>query len=268
MISSLPKIRIEENNASSDFVSKDENGAMAVFYLNVENLDLKSICSIRTLFDIDRPVNDYRMFNTKESAAQYNAHVKAWKFIVDNNIRAALVEDQVCGGTNVELKEEPLPLLQGDLFLYDYDELPDIKDDTIRDTWKRIRNVFHGLKTYVITNQGARFLLRYAYPIEMRVDSFVGTVAHLYPKDFIVYALTESSLGKRDRTLEKTNKAKIRHLKTHSLETPFKHNHPRHLRPSNPMSNIPMLSCTIVFFLIFICIVLLVLNMSDSSSES
>jgi hypothetical protein len=297
----VQEISIEINPASvlanqNQNQNQNQNLKRKQFFLNVENIDLKSLCSIRSLFDIDRPLNDYRLFNTKESVAHYKAHIDAWKYIVDNNIKVAHIKDNTCSEDsgsgfsfasfqNVSL--DAIPWMQGDLFLVDYDELPDTfieeKSEETEETeeekereWFRLQNIFHGLNEYYITNQGARFLLRYALPVEMRIDSFVGTLAHLYPKEFSVFYFknnsnsaddTENSNGKNKIQIKEKEKEKksmknnernvegrlkkkpmVTHLKNNRLEVPFLHNHPRHTRPSNPMSNIPMFLITILFF--------------------
>jgi hypothetical protein len=227
---------------------------------------LKKFCSVRALSDIDRPLNDYRLFNTKESVALYNAHVKAWKEIVEKGIKHAVVLDKTCekteGEENNGKNAQNLPFMDGDVFLFDYNVMPEtMVEKTSNPEWKRLKNIFHGFNGYIITNQGARFLLRFAYPIEMRIDSLVGTLANLYPDEFKVYARS------RSRSEKKRREERIVHLSTSKFETPFLHNHPRHTRPSNPLSNVPMLLMTMLVFGIFLAVVFLIANMVSKNDR-
>lgn len=109
------------------------------------------------------------------------SHISIWKKMVDDNIDKALIfEDDVF--FRPEFKERlnyilsNLPL-DGDVILLDCTE--NFKPANFNSMFDRVLGPFFGTHAYVMTNEGARKLLPYVYPIEIQIDSFMGFSASI-----------------------------------------------------------------------------------------
>lgn len=158
--------------------------------------------TLRQLDDFKKERYDHRFFNKSGGFGCYLSHAQAWRWCVDAGRPIYVFEDDAAfpyQKKTVEFLEknleEKFKKEKDVLFLIGYHEIPGYKEltklpETIPESEPivSVKNIFHGTHLYYITPGAAELLLRYAFPIEMQVDSYMGLVAKFYGLNCKAYA--------------------------------------------------------------------------------
>jgi GR25 family glycosyltransferase involved in LPS biosynthesis len=156
--------------------------------------------TLRQLDDFKKERYDHRFFNKHGGFGCYLSHAQAWKWCVDSGRPIFVFEDDAAfpyGTRTLEFIEKRLDLgsEKDVLFLIGYHEIPGYKELTKfpeilpeNEPIVSVKNIFHGTHLYYITPPAAELLLKYSFPIEMQVDSYMGLVAKFYGLNCKAYA--------------------------------------------------------------------------------
>ena len=214
-------------------------------------LDLKTTpISVRTMYDLKKPRYDCRLINTKGAVGCYLSHVKIWQHIVDNNIESAIVlEDDMKPLKSREFLENEILAnmpLDADYLVLRYQSYTP-GGDKVSPFWIPIKSNFFSTEAYYVTLQGAKTLLKYAFPLEMNVDNYVGVLAGVHPDEFKVYLYEKNDLFNDVGLYGSTTGVSLT-TKMHKVF--YRHNAPSQNRASSPWKDLMMLITWVFLFLI------------------
>lgn len=161
-----------------------------------KTIDLKNVnLSIRTKSCFDEPRTTHEGLNNKGQIGCYLSHVKCWElFLKDNNNDYILIcEDDIyltnklCeNGLSLwnELYEKynkyPLMLMLNNVSLF---YKPEIETKELMKTNGR----FFGTGAYFLNKNAANVLLKYCFPIEVQVDSYIAFLSKLNIDNFHIF---------------------------------------------------------------------------------
>jgi GR25 family glycosyltransferase involved in LPS biosynthesis len=162
----LHKFNAIPGNTLSDFV-KDRN-----------NLTIKAYYDIM----IPNTRNSHSDLGTINAVGCYMSHVNLWKKVVDENLIGMYIfeSDAVCGENLKDYTDTFLLTSNPHLLLFGY-----IGPDSGSNKIKKINHRFYGTHSYFITYEGAKILLKYAFPIEEQVDSYISDLIMLSDQKLI-----------------------------------------------------------------------------------
>lgn len=233
-------------------------------------LDLSKVpLSIRTRFDIKKPRYDCRLINTKGAVGCFLSHIKVWQKMVDENIPAAVIleDDMTPLKSRDFLENGVLATIPSDA---DYVVL---KNQSYTPTseradpfWMKIKSNFFSTEAYYVTLQGARTLLKYAFPLEMNVDNFVGILAAVRPEEFKVYLYEKNDLFKDVGLYNSTTDVP---WLTRLHKVFYRHNAPAQNLPSSPWKDLIMFICWILMIsILFLLVSILFTALKPKSPRS
>jgi len=148
--------------------------------VNVKNIDMNDLpVSLNTRYiinDNSRRCHHFQL-HTKGAIGCSLSHIGCWKYIVDNNIEEAVIFEDDC-----YLKSEMFDHVKRcyeqfnkDIFVFGYTKI--YKKNMI-DNCFSTAEAFVGSHAYIITNKGARKLLRNSLPIELHIDAYIGLMIY------------------------------------------------------------------------------------------
>lgn len=232
---------------------------------------IRSILSVRAYFDLNRPRYEHRMFNSLGAVGCYLSHLSVAQKIVNDNLPHALVlEDDGIPNKDAKSKLEKMfsagtMPTDGDFYILSAAFLPNGMIKSVNNDWFRLYNIFFGMQAYILTNSGARKILANAFPFEMHVDAYVGTLASIPEKDFKLYALKRAESKSKSPFRFGGIKSTVQSDRS-IFENPFLANHPKDFSPTRPWGNIPMCVTFGLFLLVlFLLGVLIFLKNSRHS---
>jgi glycosyl transferase family 25 len=219
-------------------------------------IDLNSApLSVRTIYDLKKPRYDCRLINTKGAVGCYLSHVKVWQHMVDNNIESAIVieDDMKPLKTREFLENEILSKmpLDADYLVLRYQSYTP-GGDKVEPFWIPVKSNFFSTEAYFVTLKGAKTLLKYAFPLEMNVDNFVGVLAGVHPEEFKVYVYDKNDLFKDVGLYNSTTGVSLT-TKMHKVF--YRHNAPSQNKPGSPWKDLMMFIAWIFIFIIIALIV-------------
>ena len=112
----------------------------------------------------------------------YLSHINIWKeMLADPNISAiAIFEDDVDTSQKDEVRQKLLNISEA-IQKKDYDILFMGFSPRCNKNLPIINERYTGNYSYIITRSGAKKLLRFAFPIDMHLDAYIGTIAKYDP---------------------------------------------------------------------------------------
>jgi GR25 family glycosyltransferase involved in LPS biosynthesis len=144
--------------------------------VNVKNISIDELpVSLMTRYIIDdnkRRCHHFQL-HTKGAIGASLSHIGCWRYIVENGIEEAVIFEDDC-----YLKPEMFGHIQNcyekfdkDIFVFGYTKI--YNKEKIDDCFSKAES-YIGAHAYVITNEGARRLLRNSLPIELHLDAYIG----------------------------------------------------------------------------------------------
>lgn len=111
----------------------------------------------------------------------YMSHVLVWLNMIDANEPYCVVfEDDVSVGDNFKEEfEKRIQFAPDDADVIVFGALTNFSPTKYNEYFNKIGGVFFGLHAYIITNKGARKILKNAFPIEVQLDSNMSYTAFL-----------------------------------------------------------------------------------------
>jgi glycosyl transferase family 25 len=224
-----------------------------------------SMLTPRTRYDLSRSRYDHRTLATKGALGCYMSHVSLWKKIVDENLPGLVIlEDDAKPKTRDTYEKltralENAPQDADYLFLMHNKICKHnmLKNEAKHPGWVQLQDIVFGTMAQIVTNKGARTLLKYCFPIEMQVDDFIGVLSRVKKDngEFKVYAYLPNDLFKDDNTVGSAIQARSIH---NFFEQLYCINSPWQLANSSPFKNVLFLILMILFiiFLILLCMIL------------
>lgn len=277
---SYPWVVINLDRAKEKYQHFCKNLEKVNFPINVErvpavdgkkvDIDKKGLLSPRSLYDLTRSRYDHRTLATRGALGCYMSHVSMWKKIVDENLPGLVIleddakpNDKTYEKLTRALKNAPR---DADYLFLMYNKI--CKHNMIKDPnnpdWVQLQDIMFGTMAQIVTNKGARTLLKYCFPIEMQVDDFIGVLSRVKKDDgeFKVYAYLPNDLFKDDNTVGSAIQARSIH---NFFEQLYCINSPWQLANSSPFKNVMFL---IIMILFIIFVILFIISLSRLVSFS
>lgn len=147
----------------------------------------RNILTIGALYDITIPENrrTHAELGSKNAIGCYLSHTALWTKLIDSDKDGYFIfeSDAVCK-VNIpktllefmSLKKDFDILFFGNFWLY-------TKENS---KFKKINQRFYGMHAYYITKKGAEKCLKYAFPIEQQIDSYLSDLVLMSKKTGIV----------------------------------------------------------------------------------
>ena len=176
---------------------KGVNGKDLIPVISKEEVSLPNVAvSLQTMFDLENSRVQHHSIPSKGALGCYLSHVGLWKMLVESNLeRIFIFEDDIQFKHKItyddleEMIQKHVPEDE-DVFLFGF---LNIRGDILKinDFVNKVDGQFWGLQSYMITKNGARKLLSNVFPIEMQIDSYIGSVAHV-TGDINIYSFDTS----------------------------------------------------------------------------
>ena len=105
------------------------------------------------------------------------SHIECWKYIVENRIDKMIIFEDDCDIQlyNIPNIQKEFEKCDKDIFVIGYLR---IYNPTILENNKLFGDSFIGAHAYILTYQGAVNLLKYAFPIDLHVDAYIGLMMY------------------------------------------------------------------------------------------
>jgi GR25 family glycosyltransferase involved in LPS biosynthesis len=146
--------------------------------ITIKQLNDSSFLSSRALFDLNNIHRDSHAGLTNlNSIGCYLSHVALWKKLVESNNDGMLIfeSDASCfRDTDFDALIKTFKKEHNGHILF----FGTVMSETLVSSYRiqKITNKFYGLHAYYITKEGAKLFLKYAFPIEQQVDSYMSDV--------------------------------------------------------------------------------------------
>lgn len=144
----------------------------------------RDILTIGALHDIVVPENRriHAELGSKNAIGCYLSHTALWTKLMDSNSDGYFIfeSDAVCQDNVLKVASEFMSTNKDFDILFFGNFWLNIKD---RSKFKKIDKRFYGLHAYYITKKGAEKCLKYAFPIEQQIDSYLSDLVLLSQKN-------------------------------------------------------------------------------------
>lgn len=163
--------------------------------------DIQKIVTPRTLFNIGKTRKDHNNIYTYGAIGCYLSHVTIWQKMVDTDISECLIfeDDSIVNSAYFNSPEQIMSHVY-DIRNESYTVAKNNNKNLIgvfyshnaTSNKKQISNnivqlgSFYLMNAYLLTNYGAKILLKNAFPLELQVDSYISLV-NLMQKDGVIY---------------------------------------------------------------------------------
>ncbi|MCA9750228.1 MAG: glycosyltransferase family 25 protein [Romboutsia sp.] len=148
---------------------------------NLSDNDIKSVCSIRTYYELKHGRYLHEAHENDGTIGCYLAHLNAWKLCLEKQEPLAIFEDdfKIIDDANITEEFEDAIKYNYDIFRIVYKDYPEYgkEIEPLTDKIVRVKKALSGM-AYVITPRCAEILVYYALPMEIQLDSYI---------DFIVF---------------------------------------------------------------------------------
>jgi GR25 family glycosyltransferase involved in LPS biosynthesis len=143
----------------------------------------RDILTIGALHDISVPENrrTHAELGTKNAIGCYLSHAALWTKLVDSDCDGFFVfeSDAVCHDNVVKVVSEFIDTKKDFDILFLGNFWLNLAD---KSKYKKINKRFYGTHAYYITKNGAKKCLKYAFPIEQQLDSYLSDLVLLSEK--------------------------------------------------------------------------------------
>ena len=147
--------------------------------------ELNNLLAPNAWYTINIHRNDYKQICSLGAVGCYLSHYNIWKEIIENDYKNVIVfEDDITTNLNYEQIMEYINTLPSD---YDYANLSywyplgyELKE--INDKWSTSKDVnIVWSNAYIISNKGAKKLIKKALPMSLQVDIYVNIISATDP---------------------------------------------------------------------------------------
>ena len=159
---------------------KDFKNVQRFNAVNVKNFDLDDLpISLNAKYIINN--NNQRchhfQIHNKNAIGASLSHIECWKYIVENRIDKMIIFEDDCN-----IKSNMIPSIQKefeksdkDIFIIGYLR---IYNPIVLENNNLLGDSFIGAHAYILTYQGAINLLKYAFPIDLHIDAYIGLMMY------------------------------------------------------------------------------------------
>jgi GR25 family glycosyltransferase involved in LPS biosynthesis len=154
--------------------------------------------TLQAYVDLNQGRSFHRSLSSKGALGCYMSHVSIWRWLLNQPDldRVLIFEDDAIIASEERLKtiNESLNSISQPFDFFSFGYLNTDRGETykINDFISLYSGEFWGLQAYIITKSGVEKLLKYIFPIDMQIDSYIGLVAE-YDPSFKLY-ITNTNL--------------------------------------------------------------------------
>jgi GR25 family glycosyltransferase involved in LPS biosynthesis len=187
------------NNSMNQLKDFNIERISAIYGKDLNEEYIKKILSKRAYDNLGRERRDHFGIYTKGAIGCYLSHVQVWLEIVRRNLKYAIVfEDDIAKSKNYNLNAMNDQIRKSLQYCKNnnkklsciFFEVDERDSEKIDDNMYKLKEFF-GTRCYLITNHGARQLLKDCFPLEVQVDNYMCIKARnddlvmLYSKPFM-----------------------------------------------------------------------------------
>lgn len=158
--------------------------------------------TLQAYVDLNEGRTLHRSLSSKGALGCYMSHVNIWKWLLNqpNIDKVVVFEDDaiIVSKDNIEKLNKSLnSIVQPfDFFSFGYLNADRGETYSINEYINLYKGEFWGLQAYIITKSGAEKLLRYIFPIDVQIDSYIGLIG-IYDPSFKLYVTSKSFVEQR-----------------------------------------------------------------------